>query len=75
MVKITPDPPHTNDEEALTAACEILQSAIATAYESADNLDGSRRKLALAVMHLIDMAHTLVESVLEKKSCLDDISA
>jgi hypothetical protein len=54
-------------EEALTTACEILQSIIATSYETADNLNGSRRKLALAAVHLAEMAHTLVDSVLERK--------
>ncbi|MCQ3032722.1 DUF6124 family protein [Pseudomonas syringae] len=59
--------PDLSAEEALTTACELLQSVIATSYETAENLNGSRRKLALAAVHLAEMAHTLVDSVLEKK--------
>lgn len=64
LFKVSPD---ICAEEALTTACEILQSLIATSYETADSLNGSRRKLALAAVHLAEMAHTLVDSVLEKK--------
>lgn len=59
--------PDLSAEEALTTACELLQSVIATSYETAENLNGSRRKLALAAVHLAEMAHTLVDSVLESK--------
>lgn len=59
--------PDLSAEEALTTACELLQSVIATSYETAENLNGSLRKLALAAVHLAEMAHTLVDSVLEKK--------
>lgn len=51
-------------EEALTTACEILDCAAATAYESAEGLDGPRRKLALAAVHLLETAQALVESAL-----------
>lgn len=59
--------PDLSAEEALTTACELLQSVIATSYETAENLNGSRRKLALAAVHLAEMAHTLVDSVLERR--------
>lgn len=49
-------------EEALTTACEILDCAAATAYESAAGQDGPRRKLALAAVNLLETAQALVES-------------
>lgn len=64
LFKVNPD---LSAEEALTTACEILQSIIATSYETAESLNGSRRKLALASVHLAEIAYTLVDSVLEKK--------
>jgi hypothetical protein len=55
---------YVSAEEALTTACEILDCAAATAYESAEGLDGPRRKLALAAVHLLETAQALVESAL-----------
>lgn len=50
-----------SDEEALVHACELLRSAAATAYESANGTYGNSRDLALSVVHLIDMAKVMVE--------------
>ncbi|MBX8606985.1 DUF3077 domain-containing protein [Pseudomonas cichorii] len=72
MLKITPDPPAipitpfiANDalshEEALVRASDLLRCAMATAYECGDNLSGSQRALAFSAVHLIEMAHTLLE--------------
>jgi len=52
-------------EETLIHIYEILQSASATAYESADNLQGSQRKLALGAVHLIDMAQQEMDGLLD----------
>ncbi|WP_248794766.1 DUF6124 family protein [Pseudomonas sp. MWU13-2105] len=56
-----------NIEETLLHIYEILQSASATAYESADNLQGSQRKLALGAVHLIDMAQQEMDGLLEEQ--------
>ncbi|CAD5202473.1 DUF6124 family protein [Pseudomonas sp. FEN] len=53
-------------EDVLTQIDEILQSASATAYECADNLLGSNRKLALGVVHLVDLALSRMDNLLEK---------
>ncbi|NWD09083.1 DUF6124 family protein [Pseudomonas gingeri] len=58
-----PDAQHR--EEALVNASSILESAAATAYEHADNLTGVNRKLAMGVVHLIELALGLVDSVIE----------
>lgn len=55
-------------EDALNHACEILECASVTAYEAADGLLGQQRKLALAVVHLLEMAHTLVDAALSRQS-------
>ena len=55
-----------NTEETLLHIYEILQSASATAYESADNLQGSQRKLALGAVHLIDMAQQEMDGLLDE---------
>lgn len=55
-------------EDALTQIDEILQSASATAYECADNLQGSNRKLALGVVHLVDLALSRVDALLDKQA-------
>lgn len=56
-----------NAEETLLHIYEILQSASATAYESADNLQGSQRKLALGAVHLIDMAQQKMDELLDEQ--------
>lgn len=53
---------YVSAEEALTTACEILDCAAATAYESAEKLDAPSRKLVLAVVYLVETAQELVES-------------
>ncbi|MCU1737341.1 MULTISPECIES: DUF6124 family protein [unclassified Pseudomonas] len=66
MVK-SPYPPSSNTqrEETLITASSILESAAATAYENADNLTGPNRKVAMGVVHLIELAQRLVDSVIE----------
>ncbi len=54
-------------EEALVNAYSLLQSAAATAYENADNQSGSNRKVAMGVVHLIEMAQLWMDSVLDKR--------
>ncbi|MBV6753311.1 hypothetical protein KV580_23585 [Pseudomonas chlororaphis] len=53
-------------EEALVNASSILESAAATAYENADNLTGANRKVGMGVVHLIELALGLVDSVIEE---------
>ncbi|NWC00025.1 hypothetical protein HX882_29550 [Pseudomonas gingeri] len=60
-------PEAVSQEEALVNAYSILQSAAATAYENADNQAGSNRKVAMGVVHLIEMAQWWVDSVLDKQ--------
>ena len=55
-------------EEALINASSILDSAAATAYENADNLTGANRKVAMGVVHLIELAQRQVDSVIEEQS-------
>lgn len=71
MKKIVPDPPP--DDSSLTSlecrvahAVELLRCATATAYESADNLQGPARHLAMASMHLITQAHLVLDQVLNQ---------
>jgi len=58
-----PDPRH--QEDALVNVYSILQSAAATAYEHADNQTGSNRKVAMGVVHLIELAQLKMDSVLD----------
>ncbi|KPA88096.1 hypothetical protein PF66_05328 [Pseudomonas asplenii] len=53
-----PNPPPTslNHEDTLLDLHSILQSAAATAYENADNQTGPNRKVAMGVVHLIELA-------------------
>jgi hypothetical protein len=50
-----------SDEEALVHASDLLRSAAATAYESANSNQGNGRDLAFSVVYLIDMAKAMVE--------------
>ena len=52
-------------EEILVDASSILESAAATAYEHADNLTGPDRKVAMGVVHLIELAQLRMDSVLD----------
>ncbi|KPA98207.1 DUF6124 family protein [Pseudomonas asplenii] len=54
-------------EDALLDLHSILQSAAATAYENADNLTGSNRKVAMGVVHLIELAQLRMDSMLEQQ--------
>ncbi len=58
-----PDPRH--QEDTLVNVYSILQSAAATAYENADNQTGSNRKVAMGVVHLIELAQLKMDSVLD----------
>ncbi|NWA24472.1 hypothetical protein HX870_05650 [Pseudomonas gingeri] len=58
-----PDP--RNQEDVLVNVYSILQSAAATAYEHADNQTGSNRKVAMGVVHLIELAQLRMDSVLD----------
>ena len=57
-------------EDKLVNALSILQSAAATAYESADQLDGAKRKLAMGTVHLIELAQSWVDSVIDETSTM-----
>ncbi|NWD71791.1 hypothetical protein HX870_29715 [Pseudomonas gingeri] len=63
-----PDPRHEpgHQEDTLADVYSILQSAAATAYEHADNQTGSNRKVAMGVVHLIELAKLRMDSVLDK---------
>ncbi|WP_338524270.1 hypothetical protein NUH87_00805 [Pseudomonas batumici] len=54
-------------EDALANVYSILQSAAATAYEHADNQTGSNRKVAMGVVHLIELAQLKMDSVLDQQ--------
>jgi len=58
-------PTQLSVEDKLVAASSVLQSAAATAYESADQLDGASRKFAMGAVHLIELAQSWVDSVLD----------
>lgn len=71
MIKIVPDPP-PDDSSLVSLECrvahavELLRCATATAYESADGLQGPARHLAMASMHLITQAHLVLDQVLDQ---------
>jgi len=54
-----------SQEDTLANVYSILQSAAATAYENADNQTGSNRKVAMGVVHLIELAQLKMDSVLD----------
>ncbi|NWA23490.1 hypothetical protein HX866_01160 [Pseudomonas gingeri] len=60
--------PARSTEDTLVHIYELLQCASATAYESADNLQGPQRKLALGAVHLIDMAQQEMDELLDGQS-------
>lgn len=65
----TPEPaflanPNLSREEVLIQASEYLRVALATAYESADNLRGSPRDHAQAVVRLVEMSKVLIDAAL-----------
>ncbi|WP_371318768.1 DUF6124 family protein, partial [Pseudomonas gingeri] len=59
--------PGRSTEDTLVHIYELLQCASATAYESADNLQGPQRKLALGAVHLIDMAQQEIDGLLDEQ--------
>lgn len=60
--RVKPDISH---EEALVHASDLLRSAAATAYESANSHQGNQRDLAFSVVYLIEMAKAMVERSLQ----------
>ena len=52
-------------QATLAHAIEFLRCAIATAYEIGDALQGSERRLAFTVMHMVEMGTLMVERALE----------
>ncbi|WP_273820973.1 DUF6124 family protein [Pseudomonas asplenii] len=60
-----PSPPPTSQthEDTLLDLHSILQSAAATAYENADNQTGPNRKVAMGVVHLIELAQLRMSSL------------
>lgn len=61
-------PDGNRHEDALLHASALLDCAAATAYENADNLTGSNRKVAMGVVHLIEMAQRLVDSLIDEQA-------
>lgn len=47
--------------QATEHAAQLLRCASATAYESANGLQGMQRDLALTVVHMINMAKTVLD--------------
>jgi len=70
-IRVVPPSTHLTDpatqEDALINAHSILQSASATAYENADNQTGENRKVAMGVVHLIELAQLWLNSALDKQ--------
>ncbi|MFJ2712395.1 DUF6124 family protein [Pseudomonas sp. NPDC087346] len=52
-------------EEALVHASDLLRCAAATAFKSAENLQGASRDLAFSVVHMVDMAKAMVDRSLD----------
>ena len=58
---------HTPEyEQTIEHTEELLRCAIATAYASADNLQGLNRDVALAVVHLIHQIKASVDKLLAR---------
>ena len=53
-------------EQTLEHTDELLRCAIATAYASADNLQGLNRDVALAMVHLIHQIKASVDKLLAR---------
>nr|WP_243244782.1 DUF3077 domain-containing protein [Pseudomonas sp. S25] len=53
-------------EESLNHASHLLQCAAVTAYESGDRLSGADRLLAMSVLHLVDMARSVIDHSLAR---------
>ncbi|MGH8381263.1 DUF6124 family protein [Pseudomonas sp.] len=50
-----------SEAQATEHATQLLRCAAATAHESANGLQGMHRDLALTVVHMINMARTVLE--------------
>ena len=59
-----------DEEEALIHAFDLLRCASAVAYESAVNLQGTKRDLAFSVVHMLDLARALMERTTTRPSLL-----
>ncbi|NWE26821.1 hypothetical protein HX877_14520 [Pseudomonas gingeri] len=59
-------------ETTLLDVYSILQSAAATAYENADNQTGPNRKVAMGVVHLIELAQLRMDTMLNELSVSDN---
>lgn len=57
---------HLNLEDTLVHAAELLRCASATAYECGDSLKGGQRDLAFSVLHLVQMAQTMIDRSLDR---------
>ncbi|WP_244861733.1 hypothetical protein [Pseudomonas sp. Ost2] len=57
-----------NRETTLLDVYSILQSAAATAYENTDNQTGPNRKVAMGVVHLIELAQLRMDAMLNELS-------
>ncbi|TFZ34400.1 hypothetical protein EWW49_25125 [Pseudomonas syringae] len=57
-------------EATLVHALDFLRCASATAHELGDELTGSKRDLAFASMHMLEMAKVMVERSLE---CVEEV--
>lgn len=64
MTALTPDPP-MHLEDTLLRVDQILRCAVATAYEAGEQLSGQQRDLAFSVMHLAEMAQSLINQSLQ----------
>ncbi|WP_340163285.1 DUF6124 family protein [Pseudomonas maioricensis] len=65
MIQLTDASP-SNMEESLNHASHLLQCAAVTAYESGDRLSGADRLLAMSVLHLVDMARSVIDHSLAR---------
>lgn len=63
MSIVIPTPP-MHLEDTLLRVDQILRCAVATAYEAGEQLSGQQRDLAFSVMHLAEMAQSLVNQSL-----------
>lgn len=64
MNKVVPDPPSL--EDSMVYVLNVLRSAAATAYETADNLSGPQRDMAFSTHHLIDLACRVADDALSR---------
>ena len=65
---MTTDPQAIPFEQLLNEVDELLRCASATAYESADALQGSQRDHAFSGFHLIKLAHGKVDQMSQQQA-------